>query len=719
MAIAHWRLDEQTDSRIEQSVLEHLNGTVSLARKFANSFCEADIAGSIAMAHDIGKYSADFQRHINGANIQVDHSTCGARDLWNICKQTPLGTIAAYCIAGHHGGLPDGGSKSQHQSETATLYYRLFDSDLPDYSSYSRDITLKCINTPKKWNPGKCPKTDNVGFSLAFFTRMLFSCLVDADWLDTETFMKNGSIVRSGFDMICGLNDKLTEYLKRFDSPQRDIDKKRTALREDCIDAANNSRGLFSLTAPTGSGKTLASLAFALNHAVENNMERIIYVVPYNTIIEQNAKVFEDIFGADNVIQHHSNIEYDDQDPRRFATENWDAPVIVTSNVQFFESLFSNRPSKCRKLHSIANSVIVFDEAQMLPLPYLIPCVAAISELVKNCNCSAVLATATQSSLNDYFAPLQVQEINSNPLQMYEDFRRTTYKVEANAISNDQLITELSKYNQVLCIVNTRKKAQQITAQISGAYHLSTTMYPTHRTVVLNEIREKLKNGEPCRVVSTSLIEAGVDVDFPVLYREKAGLDSVIQAAGRCNREGKNQAAASTVHVFTFDADTPPTTIQQNIAAFEHAKQNNMDIASLQSVECYFKQLRYIIGQQGLDTKNVVQQFNNGMSNALSFPFRTVAEQFHLIENDQRVVVIENTVSKSPCCQLRVGVRNKDLLRQIQQYSVNLFQKDFYNLQQCGQLEVLDDGIAIMNESFYDKKYGVSLQPNCGSTLIA
>ena len=209
MAIAHLRLDEQKNTRTEQSVLEHLNGTAALARQFANSFYEPDIAGSIALAHDIGKYSADFQRHISGAKIHVDHSTCGARDLWNICKQNSLGTIAAYCIAGHHGGLPDGGSKSQHQSENATLYKRLFNSDLPDFSLYSNDVTLKRIDAPKKWNPGKCPKTDNIGFSLAFFTRMLFSCLVDADWLDTEAFMKDGSIVRSGFDTICGLNNKL------------------------------------------------------------------------------------------------------------------------------------------------------------------------------------------------------------------------------------------------------------------------------------------------------------------------------------------------------------------------------------------------------------------------------------------------------------------------------------------------------------------------------
>jgi len=713
MAIAHLRIDEATKARVEQTVLEHLNGTAALARQFAGSFNESDLAASIAEIHDLGKYSHEFQKRINGANIKVDHATCGAQALWAVCGEKKLGTLAAYCIAGHHGGLPNGGSKSQSIAETGTLYSRLIDKVLPDYSAYKNDITLSALRDPQKWNPG----TDNVGFSLSFFIRMLFSCLVDADWLDTEAFMQNGAVLRGNFKTIRELAAKLTEHFKRFDHPQREIDKKRNTLRDDCLKAADNQRGLFSLTAPTGSGKTLASLAFALRHAVKNDMERIIYVVPYNTIIEQNARVFEGILGTENVVQHHSNIEYEDEDSRRFATENWDAPIIVTSNVQFFESLFANKPSKCRKLHNIANSVIIFDEAQMLPLPYLVPCVAAISELVSNCNCTAVLATATQSSLNEYFAPLTIQEINDAPQQMYEEFRRVTYTVEDSVFSDEQLIAELSKHNQVLCVVNTRKKAQQIASELDGAYHLSTTMYPFHRKSVLDEIKEKLKNGNPCRVVSTSLIEAGVDVDFPVLYREKAGLDSVIQAAGRCNREGKNSFEDSVAHVFSFDNGNPPVLIQQNIAAFEHVKRNYTDIASLEAVACYFKQLRYMIGKQELDKKNVVTQFNDGVCDS-SFPFKAVAEQFHLIENDQKAVIIDNASSKSLCGQIRAKIRNRALLRQIQQYSVNLYQRDFENLRQYGQLEILDDGLAIMSEQFYDRNYGVSLHPNGGDAII-
>lgn len=712
MFIAHKRADGT-----EQSILSHLNGTADYAERFASAFGESDCAKAIALAHDIGKYSADFQKRIRGANIEVDHSTAGARILADN-QNSPLGLLEAYCVMGHHGGLPDGGSKSQHQSLPGTLYYRLTDSNIPDYSSYSNEIELVLQKQPESWNPGKDILNENVGFSLSFFTRMLFSCLVDADWLDTEAFMSNASVKRRNFesfesiDMLC---NKLSEHLKSFDNPEKEIDKKRTALRDDCIEAAKSKRRLFSITAPTGSGKTKASLAFALNHADENKMDHVIYVVPYNTIIEQNAKVFEDILGASNVVQHHSNIEYDDQDPRRFGMENWDAPIIVTSSVQFFESLFANKTGKCRKLHNIANSVIVFDEAQMLPLPYLIPCVAAIGELVENCNCSAVLATATQSSLDEYFLPLTIKEINSAPKQMYEDFRRVTYMIEDKPFSDEHLVSELSSYDQVLCVVNTRKKAQEIASQINNAYHLSTTMYPAHRAEILKEIRDKLKNDKPCSVISTSLIEAGVDVDFPIIYREKAGLDSIIQAAGRCNREGKNSPQASVAHVFTFESADPPAIIQQNIAAFEHARQNHPDIASLQAIECYFKQLRYIIGQEGLDRKNTVQQFNDGMRNAFSFPFRTAAEQFHLIDNDQRTIVVENDSSKTLCNLLRHGKPNRSELRQIQQFSINIYPHDFRSLCHCGQIEVLDNGVAIINERFYDEKFGVSLKPNSGN----
>lgn len=360
MYIAHIR----TDDNCKQSVLEHLAGTAHLAKRFAQDFGAAELAERIGMAHDIGKYSAEFQRRINGENIGVDHSTAGARVLAAGTEQ-PIQRLAAYCVMGHHGGLPDGGYPHEHA--VGTMYYRLEYGDLFDYSAYKKEVQLPPAVAPAGWKPSE----KDVGFSLSFLTRMLFSALVDADWLDTENFMEDGAVRRDGFLDMGLLHEKLTSFLNKFKTPTREIDKKRSELLQHCLDAAQEPKGLFTLTAPTGSGKTISSLAFALRHAVANGARRVIYVVPYNTIIEQNAKVFEEILGAQNVVQHHSNMDYaakkdDAPDPRRFATENWDAALIVTSNVQFFESLFANKPSACRKLHNIANSVIIFDEAQML-----------------------------------------------------------------------------------------------------------------------------------------------------------------------------------------------------------------------------------------------------------------------------------------------------------------------------------------------------------------
>ncbi len=698
------------DDGAEQTLLEHLTGTAELASAFAAEFGEQELARAIALAHDIGKYSSEFQQRLRGSTIKVNHSTAGAIVISDTLKNK-VGLLAAYCVMGHHGGLPDGGSMSQ--PDVGTLHYRLKGDGLPDYSKFSDEVKLAAGLQPASWMPDQ----KNCGFSLAFFIRMLFSALVDADWLDTEKFMTNGAIARGEFESVQSLRDKLAQHIKQFGNPKREMDSKRNELLDACISRAQDPKGLFSLTAPTGSGKTLSSMAFALNHAAAHNMGRVIYVVPYNTIIEQNAKVFEDILGAENVVQHHSNIDYGDEDKRRFATENWDAPIIVTSNVQFFESLFANKPGACRKLHNIANSVIVFDEAQMLPLPHLLPCVAAIKELAANCRCTAVLATATQSGLDEYFEPLPIREINQDPPGMYEFFRRVSFST-GHDFSADELVERLSGHEQVLCIVNTRKKAQELAGRLAGSLHLSTTMYPAHRSKVLSEIRKKLKDGETCRVISTSLLEAGVDVDFPALYREKAGLDSIIQAAGRCNREGGNTLGESFVYVFMLAGENlQPNSIRQNIAAYEHAARKNTDIASLEAVKCYFEQLRYIISSSGLDKNEIVQQFNKGVG-PFAFPFKKVAQEFNIIEKNHKTIIIGCDESEKLCRELRLGIRTRQLMRRIQQYSVSLYPGDIKKLQELGQLEALDDELSILAECFYDESLGVTLGPDSGNAII-
>jgi CRISPR-associated endonuclease/helicase Cas3 len=357
----------------------------------------------------------------------------------------------------------------------------------------------------------------------------------------------------------------------------------------------------------------------------------------------------------------------------------------------------------------------VLDEAQMIPLPYLLPCVRALKELIINYNVTVVLATATQSSLDEYFKPLIPTEIVKNPKEMYDFFRRVTYKRIEGVLSNEDIANRLSKHNQVLCVVNTRRRAQKI-AELLGdgdeVFHLSTTMYPAHRSSVLKEIKARLKNSKPCRVVSTSMIEAGVDIDFPVLYREKAGLDSIIQAAGRCNREGEQSAGESLVYVFETEGSSPRI-IKQNIAAYDYAERENEDIASLDAIETYFRQLRYIIGQEGLDKKSVVEKFNSSSM----FPFKDVAEDFHLIDDSTKTVIIPNTPEAIELVdKLRKGERSRDILRELQQYSVSLYEKtDIKQLDEYGAIARIDEKILVLSvESYYNSKYGVTLSSKGG-----
>jgi len=693
-------LAHKKDGR-EQSILEHLQGTALLAEHYGAPFGAGEFAKTIALYHDIGKYSDRFQARIREANIRVDHSSAGAQYLFEQ-NSGSIGLIAAYCIAGHHGGLPDGGSKS-HPLE-GELYGRLR-KKADDFGAFYSDLGDKS---------GRLPipvQTIENGFQAAFFTRMVYSCLVDADWLDTERFMSPGKKPRGRFMGIDALWEKFSCELSKYMEPTSELNARRTEILNNCLDAASEKSAVYTLTAPTGSGKTIASMAFALKHAAIQGKRRIIYVVPYNTIIEQNAAVFEKMLGAENVLQHHSGIAYsnDECSPdyiKLLATENWDAPVIVTSSVRFFESLYACRPSECRKLHHIANSVIVFDEAQMIPLPYLLPCVEVIKELVTNYRCTAVLATATQSSLDEYFKPLALKEIVKKTEGMYEFFRRVNFNLSLGVLTDEELAEKLSSHPQVLCIVNTRKKAQLIAKKVDGALHLSTTMYPLHRSRVLANIRERLKNGEPCTVISTSLIEAGVDVDFPTVFREKAGLDSIIQSAGRCNRENKSSRDDSIVYVFE-GMDKPPSSIAQNIGAYEHVARHNSDISSLQAIRMYFEHLRYIIGREGLDKKSVVKAFNDGAREAFSLPFESTAASFYLIEDDSLPVYVLTEMPEL-ADRLRRGERSQELFRVLQRYTVSLRRGDIQKLEH--QFEHIDEEINLLCvPELYSEKYGISL----------
>ena len=555
---------------------------------------------------------------------------------------------------------------------------------------------------------------------------MLYSCLVDADYIDTETFM-NGDAGRGNYEPLSALCDKLTAYISKWNNPTREIDILRQKILNSCIEKASAPRGIFSLTVPTGGGKTVASMAFALNHAVANSMKRIIYVIPYTSIIEQNAKVFRDILGQENVVEHHSSVSYelsenaDELEYRSaLATENWDAPVIVTTAVQFFESLYANRSSKCRKLHNIANSVIIFDEAQMIPSNNLRPCVAAIAELVRAYNATAVLCTATQPAIDEmlleYSKKESVVELCPDVDGMFEKFRRTSFEKEGR-LTTDELVSRLESQQQVLCIVNTRKFAQEVYEALpsEGRFHLSTLMCPVHRKQKLDEIRERLKSGKTCRVVSTSLIEAGVDVDFPRVFREMAGLDSILQAAGRCNREGKRSAESSIVTVFESENKVNKL-IAVNRDAAEETVRDWTQPNTTSTIERYFKAYRDFLRND--DKSGVMTASEKGISGC-GLPFEWIAKEFKLIDQNTFAVYIPIGEGKELVSRLREGERSRGLYRRAGMYSVSVYQNQFDSLINAGAAEPFGEDAAFLTDcSLYSDEKGLSTDVDGGNALF-
>ena len=703
------------DGGREQSVIEHLNGTAALAHDFAEIFGAAELGRLCGLLHDIGKYSEAFQRRIRGSSERVDHTTAGA------LEAARLGNVpAAFCVAGHHGGLPDLGNKKTALPEDGCLYGKLkrkAGRDIEDYSTFQKELDPAKAEVPAAFL--------NDRHSAFFFTRMLFSCLVDADYLDTEEFMSGGSIARGGRPNLYAMLDLLTNHISGWWEPKNELNKKRTEILRFCIDHSGQEPGLFSLTVPTGGGKTVGSMAFALNHAVKKNLRRIIYVIPYTSIIEQTQSVFNEIFGEENIVAHYANVEYKTgeqdgaPDPRRLAAENWDTPIILTTAVQFFESLYANRPSRCRKLHNIADSVIIFDEAQMLPPPLLSPCVLAISQLVKYYGCSAVLCTATQPSLEPLFAEAlpgyKVREICPQNYTTDDIFRRVSF-INDGVLDDEELASKLADENQALCIVNNRKQAQRLFSKLpeAGSFHLSTTMYPAHRRLVLAKIRERLKSGAACRVISTSLIEAGVDVDFPVVYRAFAGLDSIIQAAGRCNREGKRKAKESFVHIFHSESQ-PPVFMLQNIAAAEYAMRKFSDPSSSEAIKAYFDHLYYILkDRQALDSQEILTDIDKGL-----LPFASVAQRFHLIDSSEHILYIPLGEGVDLVEELKHYGLGRGLMRKLGQYSVGLLPKQFKILLETGAAWTLTENTAVLQDlTLYSEDTGLCFEVSGGQANI-
>ena len=708
--LAHLTEDGRT-----QTILEHLKGTASLCSAFAAAF-DAEAQGQLAgMAHDIGKYSAAFQRRLHGGP-KVDHASAGA---FECLKAQQL--AAAFAISGHHGGLPAGGGRGD-AAGTGTFWGRInraSQRNLEDYHAWQSEFSLPHANTPA---------FAGTRLEGMFFTRMLFSCLGDADYTDTGAFMDNSPYLPASSSSMEELWRRLETYVSGWFPPKGALNMQRCVILEQCMSAgAQYGPGLFTLTVPTGGGKTVASLSFALAQAKARRMKRIVYVIPYTSIIEQTAQIFREILGDENVLEFHSGVQFDQQEddasspetaPLTRSVETWDVPVIVTTAVQFFESLYACRPSKCRKLHNLAQSVLIFDEAQMLPLPYLRPCVWAIAQLVRHYGASAVLCTATQPALDPIFqefAPeIPIREICPMAEAHWESFRRVSFQ-QAGTLSWMDLAARLQQQEQVLCVVNTRRAAREVFRQLSGSgnFHLSTLMYPAHRKRILDEIRRRLRDGLPCRVVSTSLIEAGVDVDFPAVYRELSGLDSILQAAGRCNREGKRPPEDSIVTIFQGE-DPPPRLFETSIGAGKIVLDHCQDVSSRAAIHTYFSTLLDLKGAEAQDAHHILPLMESEF-----FPFRTVAERFHLIESPTTTVYLPLEEGAGLVELLRSGQYSRTLYRRLGQYGVSVYPQHLAALEQAGALEHLEDGSVVLRDiGLYTQTTGLTLEPSGGNALF-
>ena len=707
----------------EQTLEEHLQGTARLAEQFANAFQAGDFGRQAGGIHDHGKSSREFQNRLRGDSKPVNHSDAGAQMLFQKGSD-----ISAICVAGHHSGLPNWGAGAD-PAGASTFQGRMKRRDLP--------ACLPKPQLPLELTPPPLPESYRGPMNRlekSFFIRMLYSCLTDADFLDTERFMQGDSVLRQPGDSIPVLNQKLDRYLEEqgFLKPGKEINQKRAAILRQCLEGGSQAPGLFSLTVPTGGGKTVSSLAFALRHAAAYGKKRVIYVIPYCSIIDQTAGKFREILGSENVLEHHSGVIYEkeggsEQDwedsckhPMALATENWDKPVIVTTMVQFFESLYAARSSRCRKLHNIANSVVVFDEAQMMPVQHLRPCVMAIAQLVQHFSVTAVLCTATQPSLNRMFQEMapdwKIRELCADTLSLYRSFRRVTFQMEPVPLSCLELAGRLMEHHQVLCIVNTRKAAQRVYQQLSGEgnYHLSTYLYPAQRQKLIQEIRDRLAEGLPCRVVSTSLIEAGVDVDFPAVYREQAGLDSILQAAGRCNREGGHSPEESIVTVFTLEDVGDNKSIQPNLEAFRQVAADSDELEHPDTIRWYFNLLFYQVGEDALDQEGILK-----LSRSKKLPFREMEQKFHLIDENTKTVYIPLEEGEELVERLRGGEVNRNLFRQLGRYGVSVYPYQFQALYQAGDIELLTENAAILvNLSLYHRETGLSPQAEEGKGIF-
>jgi CRISPR-associated endonuclease/helicase Cas3 len=717
--VAYYAHTVQNSSEADWEPLRtHLKEVADLAAARAAAFGAPDFGRIAGLLHDLGKYSDAFQGRLHGKPGSVDHSTAGA--VWAKAHLPPKwGRLIAHAVAGHHAGLQDklfdiGGRLDEKSADEVAR--RAWADGL---------VLLQDLAKPG----GMLVAKDRSGFQRAFLTRMIFSCLIDADRTAAAAFDARmmGKVEEFSPDppSIAALDDELRTATAGRPAAESKLNALRDKVLQAALMKAIEPPGSFTLTVPTGGGKTLTSLAFALAHARAHDLERVIVVIPYTSIIEQTASVYRSILGTlgeHAVLEHHSTFAIEDEavwsrdrvgpERLRLSMERWDKPIVVTTAVQFFESLFSDRPSRCRKLHSIARSVVVLDEAQTMPLPLLRPCVAALKELVHNYRASVVLCTATQPALRagsagtetgfeGGFTQLRELVLDDVP-SLFADLRRVTLR-RIGVQTDADLAAHIGGVPQALCIVNQRAHARALYEAIRalpGARHLSTCMHSVHRARILAEIREDLKASRPCRVISTSLVEAGVDVDFPLVLRAEAGLDQIAQAAGRCNREFGHAPEESEVLVFKAESYDVLQSLKANAeSAVEIMDCRGDDPFAPEAMRAFFNLLYWRRGAVELDRRRVLAACEEHAGD-LNFPFAEIAAAMRFIDDVMVPVIVpaEDDGAVAPLLEkLRWVERPGGVARQLGRYSVGVPRR--------ARAEMLARGVAscIRREDFGDQ----------------
>jgi len=711
-----------------QPLEEHLRNVAKLAAEFARPFGGDEWAYLSGLWHDLGKYSDAFQAKLFAENgmerrdvnlsRKVVHAEAGGH-LASLKGWKGADRVLSWLIMCHHTGLTDfspdniGAKALEPKMRNPEQSKQIIENIPPGIANQ----TMPRQTIPARVDP-------------AFFIRMLFSCLVDADFLDTETFMNHKRAELRGRD-----HPSLESLLTNFDQYVDDIcrtakptliNKIRADVLNRCRMMATGKPVIFSLTVPTGGGKTLSSLAFALRHAVTHKKQRIIYVIPYTSIIEQTAAVLRNIPAfSDAVLEHHCNIAETDEGEKgarlRLASENWDMPIIVTTSVQFFESLYGCRSSRCRKLHNIVNSVVVFDEIQCLPPKYIRPAVFAIRELYRHYLVTPLLCTATQPVLTQteqfdfkFREGFElVTEIVENPKTLAEQLKRVQIELFRNSMEETSLedLAEaiVGEGTSVLCIVNRKEDARHLASLLpeKRTMHLSTNMCAEHRSRIFSNIKKLLKKDRhtPFFVVSTSLVEAGVDIDFPVVYRALAGLDSIAQAAGRCNREMSPTPGKTVIFI---PRKQPGYVLQP--ASITRELLNHDDLSGLlspASYETYFRQRFWQLGENALDSENILQ-FVSGRS--MNYYFRTAAEKFRLVDDDwQQAVIVPYGKAMELVGELSETPWNAhEILRGLQRYTVDISLRLFETLACREYVRELDGypGLFLLDFSLYHDIFG-------------